>query len=250
MTVTLMASLPDEIDRIAEFVRAESGRADLVIVTGGLGGTPTTSHARRSRPPSRRRRTRSSSSPSDFGPASRPTPSTRLAGPTSRPALARSRTRSAARRASWSRTSSSCRASRRRCRRCSRPSRTSSDRAADHLLEARLRDDRGEDRRRPRGDGRPLPGRARRLVPEVPRRGRYGRGRRQVVRPGRARSRRRLDRAGPGRSNGPDRASKGPRPERNGVKRTPTIPAPSGADELRAEPGTRRLPISSIEPNE
>ena len=38
--VTLMASLPDEIDRIAEFVRAESGRADIVIVTGGLGGTP------------------------------------------------------------------------------------------------------------------------------------------------------------------------------------------------------------------
>jgi molybdenum cofactor synthesis domain-containing protein len=40
VTVTLMASLPDEIDRIAEFVRAESGRADVVIVTGGLGGTP------------------------------------------------------------------------------------------------------------------------------------------------------------------------------------------------------------------
>ena len=40
MTVTMMASLPDEIDRIAEFVRAESGRADIVIVTGGLGGTP------------------------------------------------------------------------------------------------------------------------------------------------------------------------------------------------------------------
>jgi nicotinamide-nucleotide amidase len=40
VTVTLMASLPDEIDRIAEFVRAESRRADVVIVTGGLGGTP------------------------------------------------------------------------------------------------------------------------------------------------------------------------------------------------------------------
>jgi molybdenum cofactor synthesis domain-containing protein len=40
VTVTMMASLPDEIDRIAEFVRAESGRADIVIVTGGLGGTP------------------------------------------------------------------------------------------------------------------------------------------------------------------------------------------------------------------
>src|SRR5262245_63634075 len=40
VTVTLMASLPDEIDRIAEFVRVESGRADIVIATGGLGGTP------------------------------------------------------------------------------------------------------------------------------------------------------------------------------------------------------------------
>ena len=40
VTVTLMASLPDEIERIAEFVRAESGNADVVIVTGGLGGTP------------------------------------------------------------------------------------------------------------------------------------------------------------------------------------------------------------------
>src|SRR3954469_10704011 len=40
VVVTLMASLPDEIDRIAAFVRTESQRADIVIVTGGLGGTP------------------------------------------------------------------------------------------------------------------------------------------------------------------------------------------------------------------
>src|SRR4029078_5444991 len=39
-TVTLMASLPDEIDRIAAFVRTEAERADVVLVTGGLGGTP------------------------------------------------------------------------------------------------------------------------------------------------------------------------------------------------------------------
>jgi nicotinamide-nucleotide amidase len=38
--VTLMASLPDEIDRIAAFVRTESERAEVVLVTGGLGGTP------------------------------------------------------------------------------------------------------------------------------------------------------------------------------------------------------------------
>ena len=40
VTVTLMASLPDEIDRIAAFVRTEAERADIVLVTGGLGGTP------------------------------------------------------------------------------------------------------------------------------------------------------------------------------------------------------------------
>jgi nicotinamide-nucleotide amidase len=40
VVVTLMASLPDEIDRVAEFVRTESVRADIVLVTGGLGGTP------------------------------------------------------------------------------------------------------------------------------------------------------------------------------------------------------------------
>src|SRR6266487_824815 len=40
VAVTLMASLPDEVDRIAEFVRTEAERADLVLVTGGLGGTP------------------------------------------------------------------------------------------------------------------------------------------------------------------------------------------------------------------
>src|SRR4029453_13399222 len=37
---TLVGRPPDEIDRIAEFVRAESANADIVIVTGGLGGTP------------------------------------------------------------------------------------------------------------------------------------------------------------------------------------------------------------------
>src|SRR5919198_5518411 len=40
VTVTLMASLPDEVERIAEFVRSEAERADLVLVTGGRGGTP------------------------------------------------------------------------------------------------------------------------------------------------------------------------------------------------------------------
>ena len=38
--VALIAVLPDEIDRVAAFVREQSGATDVVIVTGGLGGTP------------------------------------------------------------------------------------------------------------------------------------------------------------------------------------------------------------------
>jgi molybdenum cofactor synthesis domain-containing protein len=38
--VRLTAALPDEIDTVAEFVRAEAARVDVLLVTGGLGGTP------------------------------------------------------------------------------------------------------------------------------------------------------------------------------------------------------------------
>jgi molybdenum cofactor synthesis domain-containing protein len=38
--VRLMAVLPDEIEHVAAFLRDASARADVVIVTGGLGGTP------------------------------------------------------------------------------------------------------------------------------------------------------------------------------------------------------------------
>jgi len=38
--VRLTAALPDEIDTVAEFVRAEAPRVDFLIATGGLGGTP------------------------------------------------------------------------------------------------------------------------------------------------------------------------------------------------------------------
>jgi nicotinamide-nucleotide amidase len=38
--VTLMAVLPDDVERISEFVRTEAPRADYMFVTGGLGGTP------------------------------------------------------------------------------------------------------------------------------------------------------------------------------------------------------------------
>ena len=40
VSVDLIASLPDEIDRIAEFVRRYAARSDYLLVTGGLGGTP------------------------------------------------------------------------------------------------------------------------------------------------------------------------------------------------------------------
>ena len=40
VAVRLTASLPDEIEAIAEFVRAEAARVDFLLVTGGLGGTP------------------------------------------------------------------------------------------------------------------------------------------------------------------------------------------------------------------
>ena len=40
VAVRLVASLPDEIDILAAFVRAEAPRADFFLVTGGLGGTP------------------------------------------------------------------------------------------------------------------------------------------------------------------------------------------------------------------
>jgi molybdenum cofactor synthesis domain-containing protein len=38
--VRLLAAIPDELDAIAELIRAEAARVDVVIVTGGLGGTP------------------------------------------------------------------------------------------------------------------------------------------------------------------------------------------------------------------
>ena len=38
--VVLSASIPDELDTIVEFVRREGARVDVLLVTGGLGGTP------------------------------------------------------------------------------------------------------------------------------------------------------------------------------------------------------------------
>jgi molybdenum cofactor synthesis domain-containing protein len=38
--VLMVAALPDEEERVAAFVRGQSAEADVVLVTGGLGGTP------------------------------------------------------------------------------------------------------------------------------------------------------------------------------------------------------------------
>jgi molybdenum cofactor synthesis domain-containing protein len=40
VSVRMLASLPDEIEQIAEHVRNEAARVDFLLVTGGLGGTP------------------------------------------------------------------------------------------------------------------------------------------------------------------------------------------------------------------
>jgi molybdenum cofactor synthesis domain-containing protein len=40
LDVLLIAALPDDEARVAAFVRAQSDEADVVVVTGGLGGTP------------------------------------------------------------------------------------------------------------------------------------------------------------------------------------------------------------------
>ena len=40
VSVRLIAAVPDEIDAIAEWIRAEAPLVDFLLVTGGLGGTP------------------------------------------------------------------------------------------------------------------------------------------------------------------------------------------------------------------
>jgi molybdenum cofactor synthesis domain-containing protein len=40
LEVRLLAAVRDSVEEIADFLRVESGRAAVVIVTGGLGGTP------------------------------------------------------------------------------------------------------------------------------------------------------------------------------------------------------------------
>jgi molybdenum cofactor synthesis domain-containing protein len=40
VAVRMLVAIPDELEAIAELIRAEASRVDFVIVTGGLGGTP------------------------------------------------------------------------------------------------------------------------------------------------------------------------------------------------------------------
>ena len=210
VVVTLMASLPDEIDRIAEFVRTESDRADIVLVTGGLGGTPDDvtreaiaaafeapqdevvdlAASLRSRFPSDPEyAARWANLPAGARPLENPlggAPGFVVGNVYVLPGLPAEMKAMFATVTPELETERPITSWRRRTRRPRR------------------------DRRRARGDGRPLSGRARRLVPEVPRRRRDGRGRRQVVRPGRARGGRRLDRAG---ARGGDALGGAPRPK-------------------------------------
>jgi nicotinamide-nucleotide amidase len=40
LDVVMVAAVPDDEERVAAFVRAQTAEADVVVVTGGLGGTP------------------------------------------------------------------------------------------------------------------------------------------------------------------------------------------------------------------
>jgi nicotinamide-nucleotide amidase len=40
VAVQLIAAVPDEVDRIAAFIRREAPQVDFLLLTGGLGGTP------------------------------------------------------------------------------------------------------------------------------------------------------------------------------------------------------------------
>src|SRR5687768_3695123 len=40
VAVQLIAAVPDDVDRVASFVRTNAPTFDVLIVTGGLGGTP------------------------------------------------------------------------------------------------------------------------------------------------------------------------------------------------------------------
>ena len=40
ISVSILAAVPDEIDAVARFIRREAPAVDVLLVTGGLGGTP------------------------------------------------------------------------------------------------------------------------------------------------------------------------------------------------------------------
>ena len=112
--VVLSAAVPDELDRIVDFVRRERAGVDHLIVTGGLGGTPDDI--------TREALAAAFSVPQevipevaeDLGPASGAIRTTSPGGLHCRKAPSRSRIRSAARPVSTSRTPGCCPASRAR----------------------------------------------------------------------------------------------------------------------------------------
>ena len=109
VVVRLVAAVPDEVDAIAAARAPRGGEADLVIVTGGLGGTPddVTREAIASAFDVRAAGARGDRRPAS-GPASRAPRSMPPAGRSCRRERGRSRSSAAARPGSCSRTSTSC----------------------------------------------------------------------------------------------------------------------------------------------
>jgi hypothetical protein len=102
LEVRLLAAVRDSVEEIAAFLEAETGRTDVLIVTGGLGGTPDDLTREAVAGPSASRPRRSPSWPIPCGAASSraASASTRRAGRASRRVRRHSRTRWAARRGS------------------------------------------------------------------------------------------------------------------------------------------------------
>ena len=115
VSVRLIACVRDEIEEVAAFLRAEGPESDVVIVTGGLGGTPDDltreAVAAAFGVPTVEQEPLAAELRERF--ATRGWASTQPAGPACRAAPRRSTTRSAARPGSWSGTCTSCRASER-----------------------------------------------------------------------------------------------------------------------------------------
>ena len=112
--VVISAAVPDEIERIVDFVQRERARVDHLLVTGGLGGTPDDLTREALAAAFEVAQEVGRSLPTTCASGSAAIPSTRRGGRRSPRARDRSTTRSAGLPASRSRTPGCCRGSRAR----------------------------------------------------------------------------------------------------------------------------------------